>query len=680
MRLFLTLLTGAALAWGQAPSINANGIVHGATLSRAGLAPGVILTVFGENLAAAPMSANDTPWPTSLGGVSVLFDGRPGAIFYVSPSQINVQAPWSVLELGQATKMVAITVQRDSRTSPAMNVMFMATSPGLFTLNGTGAGMALAMNSDGSYANPPGAIPGAMSRPARVGSVVSLYATGLGPVTPSVAAGQVSRDLFRRTNSAAEVTIGGRSAEVLYSGLAANVPGLYQLNVVVPAGITAGMNVPVQVRIGNNMSAERVTISVDGAVEPAQALPRADASTIWDYVFRNNFRQNFSLIPGKNQLYQGIAPHAQLLTAYLNPVAREAIEKRAGVLPAGSMVMKEAHGPGGQHTLSYIMYKIAGFDPANGDWYYSTRRPDGSLGTSGAVAGCINCHARSRANDYLFLATPAPAPAPNAAAVREYIARQNYRQTWRLWPGTAENQASAAPHGASVSIWMNEIAFDAVNNGSGRMPAGATVIKENYTPARELAALTVMMKSPGFDPANNDWYYLQQLPNGTAAAEGKVEGCISCHEKERGNDFLYTSRLSRPAPRAADVWSAVTSADYQKKWKLFPGTTAQMPGQSPHGAFISTYVNDIALEGVNGKRPALAPGSIVLKENYTPEKTLAAVTLMYKVPGFDPDNGDWYWLQRTADGAVRAEGRVTGCIGCHSAKASNDYLYLGTLR
>jgi cytochrome c553 len=227
---------------------------------------------------------------------------------------------------------------------------------------------------------------------------------------------------------------------------------------------------------------------------------------------------------------------------------------------------------------------------------------------------------------------------------------------------------------------MNEIAFDAVNNGAGRMPAGSFVIKENFNPARELAALTVMYKSPGFDAANNDWFYLMQMPDGTAAAEGRVEMCISCHVKERENDFLYTSRLSRPEPRAAAVWPFVMAEDYQKKWKLFPGTTAQQRGNSPHGAFVTTYVNNVALEGINGKRGTLAPGAMVLKENYMPDRTLAAVTLMYKVAGFDPDNGDWYWLQRTAGGMVMAEGKVAGCIGCHSAKAANDFLYLGPVR
>lgn len=681
MRLALALLAGTTLAWSQVPSINANGILHGATLTRTGLAPGAILTIFGENLAAAPATAPGLPWPDTLAGVSVMFDGRPGAMLYVSPRQINVQAPWSVLELGQANKMVAITVGREGRMSPAMNMMFMANSPGLFTLNGSGTGMALAMNADGSYANPPGAIAGATSRPARLGSLITLYATGLGAVNPSIAVGQASRDLFRRSNVVPEVMIGGRAAVVRYSGLTADLPGVHQLNVMVPENSMTGMDVPVQVRFGNNASPERVTIAVDSAMEPAQARPPADASAIWDFVFRNNFRQNFALVPGKTQLYQGIAPHMQLLTAYLNPVAQQAIASKAGTMPAGSMVMKEAHGPGGQHTLSYIMYKIPGFDPANGDWYYSTRRPDGGLGASGAVAGCISCHTRSRANDFLFLATPVANPAPTAAAVRDYIASQNYRQTWRLWPGSTANQASAAPHGATVSIWMNELAFDSVRGGVARMPAGSMVIKENFNPQRELAALTVMYKAPaGYDAANNDWFYLMQSPAGVAMAEGRVEGCISCHVKERGNDFLYTSRITHPAPRAADVWSFVTAEDYQKKWKLFPGTTAQMAGNSPHGAFISTYVNDLALDAINMKRGTMPPGSVVLKENFAPDKTLAAVTLMYKVPGFDPDNGDWYWLQRTADGTVRAEGKVAGCISCHTAKASNDYLYLGAIR
>jgi hypothetical protein len=72
-------------------------------------------------------------------------------------------------------------------------------------------------------------------------------------------------------------------------------------------------------------------------------------------------------------------------------------------------------------------------------------------------------------------------------------------------------------------------------------------------------------------------------------------------------------------------------------------------------------------------------GAIVVKENYTPDSTLAATTVMYKVSGYDPEAGDWFYLKRLADGTVEASGRVAGCQGCHAQRADNDYLFTGAL-
>ncbi len=664
-----------------APSISAAGIVNAASLSRtasATLAPGSIATIFGENLSSATALAESLPWPTSLSGVSVTFAGMPAAVLYVSSRQLNVQVPWSILEFGQTTRMAPVVVTRGGMASIAMDVTIGRTSPAIFTSSGMGTGPAVAMNSsDGSMAQPARA----GARPARVGSVISIYATGQGPVSPTLPTGRPTLDVNRRNTILPEVLIGGRPAQVLYAGLTPNVPGINQINVIVPAGVAAGDAVPLQIRSGGVTSTDRVTIAIDSAMEPATTLPTATAANVWNYLSRQNYRQNFPLIEGKRQLYSGIPPHNNLLTVQLSPNAEDAVNRKPGSFPAGAVITKDLHGPDQTLLLSYLMMKLPGFDPANNDWFYSTRRPDGSFGASGAVAGCINCHARSKANDYSFLANVTPNPPPNAAAVQQFLTNSNFRTAWRLWPGTTANQTSAAPHGATVSTWINEIAYDAIQSRAGRMPDGAMIVKENFTPDRSLAALTVMYKSRGFDPANNDWYWLQQSAAGTAMAEGRVQGCITCHNTVASNDLLYTGSIAPlPEPRSAAVWPYLQTEDYQKKWKLMPGTTAQMPGTSPHGALITTYVNEIALNAINNKRGTIPPGGMVVKENYMPDRTLAAVTLMYKSEGFNPDNNDWYWMQRTANGMVPAEGRVAGCISCHTAKAGNDYLFLGTLK
>lgn len=105
-----------------------------------------------------------------------------------------------------------------------------------------------------------------------------------------------------------------------------------------------------------------------------------------------------------------------------------------------------------------------------------------------------------------------------------------------------------------------------------------------------------------------------------------------------------------------------------------------LPSDAPHGVAVRIYVNDIALLAVADPAFAgeLPPGSIIVKENYTPTQTspaeLTALTVMVKLDDFYPRGGDWFWLKAAPDGStVDAEGAVSGCLDCHQESAS-DYL------
>ena len=50
---------------------------------------------------------------------------------------------------------------------------------------------------------------------------------------------------------------------------------------------------------------------------------------------------------------------------------------------------------------------------------------------------------------------------------------------------------------------------------------------------------------------------------------------------------------------------------------------------------------------------------------------------MYKIKGYNPSAGDWFWAKYNPDGTVAAQGRVKACIDCHSAKKDNDYIFTG---
>lgn len=108
-------------------------------------------------------------------------------------------------------------------------------------------------------------------------------------------------------------------------------------------------------------------------------------------------------------------------------------------------------------------------------------------------------------------------------------------------------------------------------------------------------------------------------------------------------------------------------------WKLFPGTQKFYKGTEPHGALLTTYVNDIYLKSVQ-KKEAPRAGSIIVKENYSPEKKLMAITAMYRVKGYDPKAGNWFWATINPDGSVKSSGKVDSCISCHK-KAGKDFVF-----
>jgi hypothetical protein len=123
------------------------------------------------------------------------------------------------------------------------------------------------------------------------------------------------------------------------------------------------------------------------------------------------------------------------------------------------------------------------------------------------------------------------------------------------------------------------------------------------------------------------------------------------------------------------VWAHLEGEAYAANWDLYPGRGELYTGAMPHGMLLTTYVNSIAAEGLASGAELLPAGSIIVKENYMPDSTFAATTVMYKVPGFDADNNDWWWLKQLADGTVEASGRGVGCISCHRGVAAMDYVW-----
>lgn len=221
----------------QTPSIAAGGVVNAASFT-AQLSPGALATIFGSNFTGTGVDAiAPLPLPASLGGVSVQVNGVAAPVLYASSGQINFQIPWET-----PTGSVTVAVGINGLTSTTVNVTIQAAAPGLFV--------------QGSHAivqNSPDFSLNSSSNPAKVGSTIIAYLTGAGAVTPQPADGAAAGSDPLSTATGATATIGGKAATVSFAGLAPNFVGLWQANIVVPAGLTQG-DVPLIVSVGGQSS------------------------------------------------------------------------------------------------------------------------------------------------------------------------------------------------------------------------------------------------------------------------------------------------------------------------------------------------------------------------------------------------------------------------------------------
>lgn len=139
-----------------------------------------------------------------------------------------------------------------------------------------------------------------------------------------------------------------------------------------------------------------------------------------------------------------------------------------------------------------------------------------------------------------------------------------------------------------------------------------------------------------------------------------------------------------PDTTGASLWAHMRRADFKRNWSTWPGKGKLYRGREPHGALLTTYLNGLAYDALTNKAGRMPAGAIIVKENYAPDSTLVATTVMYKVADYNPDAGDWYWVKFLADGKVdrdgMAQGRVPTCIQCHGAQKSNDYVFTGSLK
>jgi uncharacterized protein (TIGR03437 family) len=217
---------------GSGVYLNPIGVVNAASYApfTAGVARGELLVLQGTNLGPGTLQVASTiPLPTTLGGVQVLVNGKPAPIYYVSSTQISAVVPWST-----TSSVAQFQVVNSGVNSNAVTEFVYTTTPGVFTNPANGTGYAAAIHQDGvSLVSP--------ANPAQPGETISVYLTGLGDVSPGIADGAAGpAPNYATTSNTITAHVGGAQATVTYSGLAPGLVALYQINLTIPTGVSAG--------------------------------------------------------------------------------------------------------------------------------------------------------------------------------------------------------------------------------------------------------------------------------------------------------------------------------------------------------------------------------------------------------------------------------------------------------
>jgi len=236
-----SVATGPSFVITSKPTITA--VVNGASF-KPGIESGSWSTIFGTNLSTTTRIWNteteiiNGKLPLSLDNVSVMVNNKAAAIYFISPGQINFQAPDDTV-----TGAVNVTVTNLSGTSNSMVAQLQRDSPGFFMFDPQARKYvaALVANSDGTatFLGPPNLFGsgGAVTRPAKPGEILELYGTGFGPTNPAVKAGFIVGSAAPAVDKVT-ITIGGLDAPVQFAGITG--AGLYQINAVVPLTLAAG--------------------------------------------------------------------------------------------------------------------------------------------------------------------------------------------------------------------------------------------------------------------------------------------------------------------------------------------------------------------------------------------------------------------------------------------------------
>jgi uncharacterized protein (TIGR03437 family) len=223
---------------GASPAMSIGGVTNAASFQQ-GFAPGMLMSVFGSQLAPSTQSASTLPLPLTIAGVSATVNGISTPLYYVSPGLLNIQIPY---ETGAGPAVLGVNNNGQVASYP---FTVAPSAPGIFTT----PNLALVPSPSG-----------------RRGDTLTLFVTGEGDVSPLLATGAspffaTPVSLLPQPKLPVTVTIGGVSSEIKFAGIPPGVAGVTQVNFTIPVSAALGVQ-PVIVTVGGVSSlAANLTIN-----------------------------------------------------------------------------------------------------------------------------------------------------------------------------------------------------------------------------------------------------------------------------------------------------------------------------------------------------------------------------------------------------------------------------------
>ena len=315
----------------------------------------------------------------------------------------------------------------------------------------------------------------------------------------------------------------------------------------------------------------------------------AFSQLVWNALGRLQLTE-VGLVEGKP--YEGKKPHGEILetfesTTEIATIEGEILVKRNYVGIDGDdpleAFLAEDKPEEFLDAITVMFKREKGYSKEGDDWFWAKYKPDGTLfetddnvPMAGRVSACISCHAK---DDFVHkiedsvavkeVANPRPPAGGDTDPAEPANPDVTFAQT--VWAALSDNDITGptamaglpylgqAPHGevlqtfeANLTVGGDSTRVLVKRNFADINPQNQNDLLGDFRQgsaaeqADWLKGITVMVKRPGFDPANEDWFWVQYNPNGSIASAddgtdlvGKAEACISCHSQSPRGDMTH---------------------------------------------------------------------------------------------------------------------------------------------